>query len=321
MNKNGECEVVKDLSSLYIDNMLSESSKKFIENHLKECKLCEKYYKDLNSTFLNKDKSEKKHDEIEINHLKKVNKKITRLEWIITGIIILILITIFSLYFKICYIDNINNLNVNKILDMQKNSNNYKLVHTTTQINKTTNEINKIERVHYYKDGKHKEVTYFYKDGNLKEETIKFIEDNSYKKTTVYNSIKQIDHQTQNFIEEVKGDALNLFVSRVMLNDAGIHKLGLKIKTENFNNKECYVVSDRHNDSYRDNYIDKETGDLVRIVSGAENFHDEELFTLIEGVVTNEDIDISILESDKYNDYKINNVTYEIDEMLRQIYE
>ena len=321
MSKNEECEVVKDLSSLYIENMLSESSKKFIENHLKKCKTCKKYYKDLNSTFLNEDKREKKHDEIEINHLKKVNKKITTLKWIITGIIVLILIIIFSLHFKICYIDNINNLNINKILDMQKNSNNYKLVHTTTQINKATNEINKIERVHYYKDGKHKEVTYFYKDGNLKEETIRFIEDNSYEKTTVFNYLKQIDIQTQDFIEETKGETLNLIISRVMLNDAGVYKLGLKIRNEKFNNKECYVVSDIYKGSYRDNYIDKETGDLVRIVSGSENYHEEELFSLIEGVVTDEDIDMSILESDKYNDYKINNITYELDEMFRQIYE
>ena len=30
MNKNEECEIVKDLSSLHIDNMLSEKSKIFI---------------------------------------------------------------------------------------------------------------------------------------------------------------------------------------------------------------------------------------------------------------------------------------------------
>ena len=39
--------------------------------------------------------------------------------------------------------NNINDLNISKILDMQKNSNNYKLVHTSIQINKDTNETNK----------------------------------------------------------------------------------------------------------------------------------------------------------------------------------
>ena len=274
MNKNEECEVVKDLSSLYIENMISESSKNFIDNHLMGCKTCEKYYKDLKSTFLNEDKKEKNQDNIEINHLKKVNKKITILKWCITAIIVLILLIMFYFYIKICYIDNINDLNISKMLDMQKNSNNYKLVHTSIQINKDTNETNKIERIHYYKDGKHKEVTYLYTDGNLKEETIRFIEDNAYEKTTVFNSLKQIDHQTQDFIEESKGDTLNLIISRVMLNDAGVHRLGLKTRTENYDDKECYVVSDKHNGSYRENYIDKETGDLVRIVSGSDNYYD-----------------------------------------------
>ena len=112
MNKNNDCEIIKDLSSLYIENMLSEESQKFIETHLKNCKKCEKYYEDLNSTFLTEDRKEKNNDEIEINHLKKVNKKITRLKWILTGIIILILVIFFSLYFKMWYIDNINNLNI-----------------------------------------------------------------------------------------------------------------------------------------------------------------------------------------------------------------
>lgn len=321
MNKNDECEIVKDLSSLHIENMLRESSQKFIQEHLKDCKECEQYYKVLNSTFLNEGKKEKNNDQIEINHLKKVNKKITTLKWILFGIIVAILILMFYFFFKSVYIDSINNLNIVKMLDMQRNSNNYKLVHTTTQINKEINETTKIEVVHYYKDGKHKEVTSFYVDGNMKEETIRFIEDNSYEKTTVFHSLKQIDHQTQDFIEEREGNTLNIIISRVMLNDAGVRRLGLKTRTEMFDNKECYVVSDSYNGTYRDNYIDKETGDLVRVLSGSENYYNEELFTMTENVVTDEDVDISILESDKYKDYKINNINYKLDENMRQFYE
>lgn len=322
MSKNEECNVVKDLSSLHIENLLSESSQKFIENHLENCKDCEKYYKNLSSTFLNEEKKERKNDDIEINHLKKVNKKITNLKWILTWIIIFILIIIFSCYCKIIYIDNINDLNVSKILDMQKNSNNYKLVHKTTQVNKDTNETNIIENVHYYKEGKHKVVSSILVDGKMKEETIRFIEDYSYEKTTVFHSLKQIDYQTQDFIEETKGNTLNIIISRVMLNDAGVYRLGLKTRTEIFDNKECYVVSDSYNETYRENYIDKETGDLIRVVSGSKNFYTEELFTLTEDIVTDKDVDISILKTDdKYKEYKINNITYELDEIFKQFYE
>lgn len=308
MNKNDECEVVKDLSSLHIENMLSESSKKFIEEHLKNCRECQEYYKALNSTFLNENKKEKNNDEIEINHLKKINKKITTLKWILFGVIVTILILMLYFYLKIIYIDSINDLNVVKMLDMQRNSNNYKLVHTTTQINKETNEKNIIEVVHYYKDGKHKEVSSLLVHGKMTEETIMFVDDYGYERASVFHSLKKIDKQTQDFIQELKGDTLNIIISRVMVNDAGVHRLGLKTRTEMFDNKECYVVSDAHNGTYLDNYIDKETGDLVRVVSGSENYYTEELFTLTENVVTDEDVDISVLESDEYKDYKVNNI-------------
>lgn len=321
MNKNDECEVVKDLSSLHIENMLSVSSQKFIEEHLKGCNKCQEYYKALNSTFLNDYKKEKNNDEIEINHLKKVNKKMTTLKWILFGIIVTILILMLYFFLKNVYIDGINDLNIVKIKDMQENSNNYKLVHITTQINKETNETNISEAVYYYKDGKHKEVISHPVDGKMTEETIIFRDDYGYESTSVFHSLKQIDKETCDYLPEVKRNTLNIIISRVMLNDAGVHRLGLKTRTEMFNNKECYVVSDAYNGSYRENYIDKETGDLVRVLSGTENWYHEELFTLTENVVTDEDVDISILESDKYKDYKINNINYEIPELMKQFYE
>ena len=321
MNKNDECEIVKDLSSLHIENMLSESSQNFIEKHLINCKECQEYYNALNSTFLNENKKSKSKDEIEVNHLKKVNKKMTTLKWILFWIIVTILILMLYFFLKIVYIDSINDLNIVKILDMKRNSNNYKLVHTTTQINKENDKTTRYKVEHYYKDGRHKEVTYSEKNGKLTEERILFIEDYAYEKTTVFHFLKQIDKQTQDFIQEQKGDSLNLIISLVMLNDAGIHRLGLKTRTEMFDNRECYVVSDVYSGSYRENYIDKKTGDLVRVVSGSENYYTEELFELTENVVTDEDVDISILESDKYKDYKVNNIEYKIDEKVRFLYE
>lgn len=307
MNKNEECDVVKDLSSLHIESMLSEGSKEFIEKHLEKCNECKKYYNDLNSTFLNENKKEKNNDEIEINHLKKVNKKITTLKWILFWIIVAILIFMFYFFFKNMYIDGINDLNICKMLDMQKNSNNYKLVHITTQINKETNEKSIIEVVHYYKDGKHKEVSSHLVDGEMKEETISFINDHTNEHINVFRSLKQIDYQGK-VISEYERDIFTMIISRVMLNDAGVGRLGLKTRTEMFDNKECYVVYESYNGTYRENYIDKETRDLIRVLSGSENFYHEELFTLTENVVTDEDVDESILKSDEYKEYKINNI-------------
>ena len=94
--------------------MLSENSKQFVINHLRTCKECENYYNALNSNFLKDNEIEKNNDRIEIDHLKKVNKKITKLKWILTSIIILILILIGYFFFKTCYIDKINTITIDK---------------------------------------------------------------------------------------------------------------------------------------------------------------------------------------------------------------
>lgn len=44
-----ECDIVKDLMPLYIDDLLSENSKKFVEDHMDSCESCKKYYEKLSS--------------------------------------------------------------------------------------------------------------------------------------------------------------------------------------------------------------------------------------------------------------------------------
>lgn len=320
MNKNNECDIVKDLSSLHIDNMLSENSKQFVINHLRTCKECENYYNALNSNFLKDNEIEKNNDRIEIDHLKKVNKKITKLKWILTSIIILILILIGYFFFKTCYIDKINTITIDKIIKMQKNSNNYKLTKTTIETNELTKEKKICEVVHYYKDGKHKEVISHYEGNNLITDSILYIEDNKYEKATVFPSLKQIDYQKQDFIQERKGDTLKGIIADVLSNDPGIDQLGVKIRTETYDDKECYVVYDSYNGSYRENYLDKKTGDLIRVISGTDTYCNEEKYTLIENVVTDEDVDVSELENEEYKDYKINNLTYELPEFMQPFY-
>lgn len=106
-----------------------------------------------------------------------------------------------------------------------------------------------------------------------------------------------------------------------MLNDAGIYRLGLTTRTKVFNGIECYVVSDSYNESFRENYINKETGELVKIVSGSENFYNEELFTLTENVVEDKDVDKTILEGERYKDYKKIDIEYEATEEINLYYD
>ena len=44
-----DCDIVKDLMPLYIDDLLSENSKKFVDDHINSCESCRKYYEKLSS--------------------------------------------------------------------------------------------------------------------------------------------------------------------------------------------------------------------------------------------------------------------------------
>ena len=49
MNQN--CHIIQDLLPLYVDDVLSEESKKFVEEHLKECEYCREMFNQMNHEF------------------------------------------------------------------------------------------------------------------------------------------------------------------------------------------------------------------------------------------------------------------------------
>lgn len=84
MNKK-DCKIVQDLLPNYIDKLTTLDTNEFIENHLKECKECNKIFenmkKDINIEDKNKDKKV-------VNYIKKYNKKMRILKFIISVIIV-----------------------------------------------------------------------------------------------------------------------------------------------------------------------------------------------------------------------------------------
>lgn len=54
MNK---CKIIKDLLPLYVENMVSEESKEFIENHIKECEDCKRELEFLKSNVESKEET------------------------------------------------------------------------------------------------------------------------------------------------------------------------------------------------------------------------------------------------------------------------
>ena len=90
--------VIKDLLPLYIDDVLSDTSRQIVDEHLDECEDCRKYLNDLkesNKIELNITDTELEKEHADI--LKLMRKKIVRRNIIISLLSIFIVISIFSL--------------------------------------------------------------------------------------------------------------------------------------------------------------------------------------------------------------------------------
>lgn len=87
-----ECNVIKDLLPIYIDNCCSIESKQLVDEHLVECEKCKDSYGHMKASIINEveDKSceREKHEEIII---KKGIKKIRRL-WIMSLVVVILLV-------------------------------------------------------------------------------------------------------------------------------------------------------------------------------------------------------------------------------------
>lgn len=94
-----ECEIVQDLLFSYVDDVLSQSSKGLVENHLKTCKICQKMLKDLRG-----DKVEKQENNQEVDYLKNIHKKLQKRAFAIILIaVILIILIILNMMILIQY--------------------------------------------------------------------------------------------------------------------------------------------------------------------------------------------------------------------------
>lgn len=81
------CNIVKDLLPLYIDDVCSEESKKLVEEHLKECKECQR---ELEKLTMRVDTSTENEVKVFKNFAKRINFKIIRRVAICTSILFIL---------------------------------------------------------------------------------------------------------------------------------------------------------------------------------------------------------------------------------------
>ena len=94
-----ECEIVQDLIFGYCDGTLNLASKELVEKHLVKCEECKKVYEEIK-----KDKKMDDDDKIEIDYLKRVNKKLKRKKFLIVIFsICIVLLVVLHIVAFICY--------------------------------------------------------------------------------------------------------------------------------------------------------------------------------------------------------------------------
>ncbi len=95
-----ECDIVQDLLFGYNDKTLQNTSKEFVENHLKECNECKEILKQIQNDTETEEEIEK------INYFKKVRSKINRKN---IFLIIALVLLAFVILFNILVFVNYNN--------------------------------------------------------------------------------------------------------------------------------------------------------------------------------------------------------------------
>ena len=300
MNKN--CDIVRDLAVQYMEKSISEGSEMFVRKHLEECEECKEYYKTLETKI----GSENEQDKIIIKQFKKVHKHISVLKITLIVILIIILIIGVVLWSKQKTFSNLVT-KVSEKVEYLETLDNYKITIRTIYNNFNTQNYNEYYEECYYKDGKLKRES---------KNSIFFKEDDSYDSISVFPDLKQIEYQHKNYVEEKKGDAIGALTyikDNYKSIASTIFSLAYTVREDRFNGIECYVIRIGNDNSYTDIWVDKNSFITVREVSEEySSYYRERIFTFEENVVTDEDVDSSILDTEKYDDYKRLEVNIEL---------
>lgn len=262
MNNKEKCEIIKDLLPNYVDNLISEETKKFIESHLKECKECNKTYENMKKHIEKENQNLKK----EVKYAKKYNRKIK----ILLFIIFFILLTIFSLTFVRNAII-INSLS--KKAKQYENCDNYHMTWSTYSKDETT-----IFEV-FYKNGKYLEKIYNfnYEENSLYNYDLsnkvmfyyggdnKLVTYNENQKIIIYDEIDEDNFQKNSPLPPASMTHITMYTENPI--QFILSCFTNQISLEKCNGIRCYRLK-RYFDDTGALYVDKNTGISVRGESG-----------------------------------------------------
>lgn len=240
-----DCKIVQDLLPAYIDNVLSEETKLYVEEHLKSCDECKKVYDEMNFDL---QKEDVKNTEI-VKTIKKYKRKIVTLKVFVIIVILAIIITIISIIgFRFYVVKNtlIKNINYDvsgnfRIEEYEESIERYD-IHTTTYYGEGKMKKVRGDEVleywegseHYYIDNENK--TYYIVNENISEN------DDIYIPILVVEGMEKLIKDNQ---------ISNIEILKFILNK------DVTIQKEGFRAKEYYVIKNMLNGERV--YFDKDT--------------------------------------------------------------
>ena len=293
-----ECEIVRDLLPNYVEDLVGNQTKEFIETHIAECTECKEIFNNMQGNIIQESENNFLEEKVEINQIKRYRRKMTILK-IISLIFLLrasicsvklhsliFLLTIITLFISFCTIYIPKYCIISKIYDEiqeNKNMNNYKFTMTQYYITSNDEKINSFTDVYYYKDGTFKSESYSNKSKKIINYGSIYNEDVIYKD---YNTNIVFNNTTYPY--KIKGSIFNCFndIENYMQNKLSI--INLKIKEDTYNNKDCYVILFGKS---RELWIDRQIMLPIReIQKNNEKINFERTFLIEENIVSDNDI-------------------------------
>lgn len=312
-----DCEIVKDLLPNYVENLLSDETKKYIDEHLDHCGKCRYILKLMKDEKMERKTKDEQENQIEFDHLKKYKKRTICLKFIA---LIFALILIFGLILFFIKYNKINKIfnNVSSKNEDLKELNNYIMYVTSHNINFETNKEVYYYDEYYYKDKKYKEVSKYqvmnstnYDDSNA----IKYGRIDSNEQISIDEGRKSIINYAYNYFPVSKEKYIQNIYNLMLFypKDSGFYTLlgkldiaiNYKVRKDRFNGIECYVLRNENKESYIEIWIDKENKLPIREVRDIYNqFYTEKIITLYIGNVKDEDVEF---KQEQYEDYTFEN--------------
>lgn len=277
-----ECNIVKELLPNYIENLLSDEAKDYVEKHLESCNKCKQTLEIIRDERTEIENNDKREEQVELNHLKKYKRKMSAIKLVLFVVLLLIL--------SICSLFIVKFKNINTVINNANNKKqelaqieNYSIHTTLYHIDYKTKKQHITYNEYCYKDGKYKETSNFYGiNFNVNGQTSSSHYGNAYneEKSSYINILFEpysLYFQDFGFFNNIK--------VRVGL------VLNQTVREDKFKGTDCYIFRVETQEYYQEIWIDKYS--LIPIKEIQEVYgkmYDEKIISFSIGQVEEEDV-------------------------------